>query len=215
MSPSERTAAPLDTSAAARGSRRQQATRTKLLDAAEELLATADPESIRMDEIAALAGVSRASAFGHFGTKDELVSASMERLLGLVVTQLVTAFDSPGTPLEQATAGGTAYIDLLIEHPALTRYLTVRSARSARSPVDQRIRRQLEELRATFEARLAAAEETAAFDARALSYFLFSSWIGTAALALPAASGRPTLSRDEAHAVVTQVLDLMVRGFRL
>lgn len=202
-----------DTSHAGRGARRQAATRAKILDAAETLLASADPDAITMEEIARQAGVSRASVFSHFGTKDELIEAGAERLLALVTAGLDTAFTTAGSALERAMAAGVTFLDVIIERPVLSRYLTLRAVRASNSPVEARIDEQIEALRTVFEGLLREAVETGEsvpFDPRLLSYFLFTSWAGVAALTLPSARG--SLSPADVRASVSQALALLARG---
>ena len=55
-------------------------TRRALLDAAERVLIEQSPASARLEDIAAEAGVSKATLFFHFGTRNELFAALAYRL---------------------------------------------------------------------------------------------------------------------------------------
>ena len=81
--------------AGARGSRRRERTRAQLLDAAEYLLSQGPPEEIRIEDVAARAGISPASVYVHFGTKDGLLAAVTERELGVATEVLNGADDFP------------------------------------------------------------------------------------------------------------------------
>ena len=92
---------PVATDAVARGSRRRERTRVQLLDAAELLLARGAPEEIRIEDVAAQAGISPASVYVHFGTKDAvLVDDPYDPLIAEAV-QNATA----PTPLAAAAEG--------------------------------------------------------------------------------------------------------------
>jgi AcrR family transcriptional regulator len=58
----------------------KQETRRALLRAAERLLADEHPTTVRLEDIAAAAGVSKATLFFHFGTRNDLFAALAYRL---------------------------------------------------------------------------------------------------------------------------------------
>jgi AcrR family transcriptional regulator len=59
--------------------RRRQMTRDALLDAAEEVFVRRGVPGAPMEEIAAEAGFSRGAIYAHFGSKDDLLLAVMDR----------------------------------------------------------------------------------------------------------------------------------------
>jgi AcrR family transcriptional regulator len=61
-------------------SEQKRETRRALLRAAETLLAHESPATVRLEDIAAEAGVSKATLFFHFGTRNELLAALAYRL---------------------------------------------------------------------------------------------------------------------------------------
>ena len=61
--------------------RRRQITRDALLDAAEEVFAKRGVSAAALEEIASEAGFSRGAVYDHFGSKDELLLAVMERFV--------------------------------------------------------------------------------------------------------------------------------------
>jgi len=54
--------------------------RARLLDAARKLIAERGPEGLSMSEVVRLADLNRTTAYKHFRTRDELVTAVMESL---------------------------------------------------------------------------------------------------------------------------------------
>ena len=173
--------------AAARGSRRRERTRTLALDAAELLLSQRAPEEIRVEDVAAQAGISPASVYVHFGTKDGLLAAVTERVLGVATEALRSAYAAQVSPLERFAGVGAAYLRLLLDHPAVVKYLAVTGERGPGSPVEDEVVARFGELRREFEQSIRDAVETGAIrqvDPELMSYFLFGSWNGVAALAL-------------------------------
>ena len=67
--------------------RRRQMTRDALLDAAEEVFVKRGVPGAAMEEIAAEAGFSRGAIYAHFGSKDDLLLAVMERFIGRQLDQ--------------------------------------------------------------------------------------------------------------------------------
>jgi AcrR family transcriptional regulator len=67
------------------------AARAAILDAAERQLVVAGPSGIRLQEVAAHAGVSHPTVLHHFGTREGLVKAVITRSLASVNARLVDA----------------------------------------------------------------------------------------------------------------------------
>lgn len=173
--------------AAGRGSRRRERTRARLLDAAERLVSQRSPEEIRVEDVAAEAGVSPASVYVHFGTKDALLAAVTQRLLAVATEALRSAYAAQTTPLERFAGVGAAYLRLLLDHPAVLRHLTGTGERGPRSPVEDEVVERFGQLRGEFEQSIRDAVDAGAIrpvDPELLSYFLFGAWNGVAALAL-------------------------------
>jgi AcrR family transcriptional regulator len=173
--------------ATARGSRRRERTRALLLDAAELLLSQRAPEEIRIEDVAARAGISPATVYVHFGTKDSLLAAVTERVLAVATDALRSAYAAETSPLERFAGVGAAYLRLLMDHPVVVKYLTVTGERGPRTPVEDEVVARFAELRREFEQRIREAVETGAIrevDPELMSHFLFGAWNGVAALAL-------------------------------
>lgn len=186
-------------------------TRTALLDAAEHLLSLRSADAVRMEDVAETAGISPASVYIHFGTKDALVSAAIQRLLDMSMAELMAAYTSEGTAFEQVRQAGVAYMRLLIDHPALTRYLAV-NAIGGPNLSDEIVER-VDVLRMAFEERIQAAVDSGEIrpvDSRLLSYFLFGAWNGVAALALR--EDKTRLTPEEIERCLTQARELLTSG---
>lgn len=174
-------------SAAARGSRRRERTRALLLDAAEVLVSQRAPEEIRIEDVAEQAGISPASVYVHFGTKDGLLAAVTERVLGVATEALRSAYAAETSPLERFAGVGAAYLRLLIDHPVVVKYLSATGERGPRTPVEVEVVERFSLLRQEFEQSIREAVESGAIrrvDPELTSYFLFGAWNGVAALAL-------------------------------
>ena len=173
--------------AASRGARRRERTRTRLLEAAEELMRRRAPEEIRIEDVAAQAGVSPASVYVHFGTKDALMAAVTEQVLDVATEALRGAYEADASPLERFAGVGVTYLRLLLAHPAVVRYLTATGERGPRTRVEAEVVARFSALRSEFEASIRGAVEAGAIrpvDPERLSYVLFGAWNGVAALAL-------------------------------
>ena len=83
------------------------AARAAILDAAERHLVVAGPSGIRLQEVAADAGVSHPTVLHHFGTREGLVKAVITRSLAAVTARVVEA-------ISQST-GDTAQVAAMLD----------------------------------------------------------------------------------------------------
>lgn len=74
------------------------ATRIAILEAAESRLVSGGPEAIRLQEIAADAGISHPAILHHFGTRDGLVEAMVLHGLGRLQAQFLEGWPSRKVP---------------------------------------------------------------------------------------------------------------------
>jgi AcrR family transcriptional regulator len=98
--------------------------RRQLLDVGRELFGQKGVEATSIEEIATRADVSKPVVYEHFGGKDGLYAAVVEREMQLVLDRFTAALSRPGRPrelLERAALVLLAYIE---EHPDGFRVLT-------------------------------------------------------------------------------------------
>src|SRR5580658_8946621 len=67
---------------------RTEATRRKLLEAAEKLFARDGFEAARLEDIASLAGYTRGAFYANFQSKEDIFFALLERWVGLRVSEV-------------------------------------------------------------------------------------------------------------------------------
>jgi len=75
--------------------------RRLILDTAQELIARNGPEGLRLQEIAAAAGISHPLILHHFGSREGLVRALVQQAVAELRDKLVTAMGSAEHSLEQ------------------------------------------------------------------------------------------------------------------
>lgn len=90
--------------------------REELIRAALELFSRKPPEEISIDDVAALAGASRALVYHYFGGKQELYLAALRSAAG-VLSELLSA-PAEGTPLARLEKALKRYFDFVEEHAA-------------------------------------------------------------------------------------------------
>ena len=86
------------------------AARELILDAAEKRLALGGPSGIRLQEVAADAGVSHPTVLHHFGSREQLVKAVVARSVQSINASLVEAIAN--------SAGDEAELEALLENVA-------------------------------------------------------------------------------------------------
>jgi AcrR family transcriptional regulator len=75
--------------------------RRLILDTAQELIARAGPEGLRLQEIAAAAGISHPLILHHFGSREGLVRALVQDAVAELRDKLIAAMGSADSSLEQ------------------------------------------------------------------------------------------------------------------
>lgn len=106
-----------------RRTRRREATRRKLIDAARELFASRGFDATRINEITELADVGIGSFYNHFTDKEELVDAVMSEVAeeqGLLVDERTRGFDDPAAVVAFAHLH---FVRLAREDPSFGRLL--------------------------------------------------------------------------------------------
>lgn len=206
----ERSAQPAGRSRA--GSERRTKTRAKVLDAAERLMAVdLDWDRLRVEDIAAEANVSPASIYTHFGTKAGVVAAAVQRVLVGAAEAMRGAYGSDGSEMDRIEASGVAYMRLLLDHPVIARYMIAGGPPPpSDSATHDNIRALTDELRTELENLIQRAMESGEIepvDSRLMSYFLFGSWNGVAAMSQPAGSTDAEKAIQQAIRVIRRGLD--------
>jgi AcrR family transcriptional regulator len=105
-------ARPRKKAAPPRRRRTAEEARLEILNAAEEQLARAGPDSIRLQDVAQAVGMSHPTVLHHFGSRDELVRAVVQRAFETLSSELVGAF--------QVADVGERETELLLDRVALT-----------------------------------------------------------------------------------------------
>jgi TetR/AcrR family transcriptional regulator len=197
--------------------RRKARTVSAILDASERHFLQNGFEAAKVDAIADDADVSVGSLYNHFGGKESLYQAVVERALDLFETYMDEDRDTELSPLEQTldTAGrlarfarerpGQMRLLCLTETPATVEELQPTSTRVAKAMADR-------------ERRTAALIESAIrkgqvkpLNARDAAAFLWSAWKGM--LTLGPRAERAKLGRDrELRAVLEAGLRIVVGG---
>jgi AcrR family transcriptional regulator len=99
--PSDMTSAITSGEAGARARARRPSPRERLLEAADELFYADGVHTVGIDRILERADVARASLYGTFGSKDELIRAYLERRMTLMQARLRAAAEARDDPRER------------------------------------------------------------------------------------------------------------------
>lgn len=74
----------------------RQSSRGKLIDAALKLVSEQGLQQVTIDAVAAAAGVTKGGLIYHFKTRDELLGAMLERMMGELNTRIGARKEHPG-----------------------------------------------------------------------------------------------------------------------
>lgn len=202
---------------ATRGTSRRARTHEAILDAAERAFAELGYRHTKMEDVAEQADVAVGSIYGHFGNKDGLYQALVERAVELFGQYLRRAFRPEWTALEQVLACGDAYLRFHLEHPGAFRFLAFDGVEADGPTVDPerraRVGAGIDVLISEFESRIQQAidsGEARALDARLASRFLWGAWNGVVALGLR--GDGLALSETEVHDALQQARDIVMAG---
>lgn len=196
-----------------RTQRRRARNRAAMLDAAERLLADDGVAAMRIEAVADAADLSVGSVYTHFGNKDGLVRAVAEQVLERAARYLAQAYLVSDSPIEQVAATGEAYLNLLLDHPFLVRFLASGAPDAGEAAGSGPVGQAIAAMHAALEDRIdaaVAAGQVRPLDSKMLARFLFGAWNGVVALTTQAHPGR--LSADEARRCLQQARSLLVDG---
>lgn len=102
------------------GSRRAEVAAERILDAAGGLFAERDVATVGMNDIARVAGCSRATLYRYFENRDALHAAYVHREARAVHGRLADVINGIAEPQERLLAGLTNALALVRENPALS-----------------------------------------------------------------------------------------------
>jgi AcrR family transcriptional regulator len=202
---------------ATRGARRRARTRAAIVDAAERSFADLGYRRTRMEDVAAEADVAVGSIYGHFGNKDGLYLAVVERAVELFGRYLDTAYRPGWTALEQVMACGDAYLRFHLDHPGAFRFLAFEGVETDAPVVDPEQRARIgggvRALVTAFEEKIQEAidsGECRPLDARLSARFLWGAWNGVVAQRLRTDGN--SLSDEEISAALQQAREIVLAG---
>ncbi|WP_028938437.1 TetR/AcrR family transcriptional regulator [Pseudonocardia spinosispora] len=197
--------------------RRTARTTAAILDAAEKLFTASSFHAASMDAIAAEAGIAVGSIYHHFGSKESLYLALVERALQVNEEHMARAYGQGRTPLEELYAASDAYCRFHLENPGYFRMIALRvldvPPGDLASEIEQRIADKVETLVgavADVLRRADAAGQITCPQPERTSVFLWGAWNGV--LSLRMRPDRLALDADELHEVITIGRDLVFRG---
>jgi AcrR family transcriptional regulator len=200
-----------------RVARRRTRTRGAILDAAEAAFIRHGYRGARMEDLAEEADVSVGSIYGHFGNKDGLYLALVDRALDRFAGYMRQAYAASDSPLEQVMAAGDAYLRFHLEHPGSFRFFALEGVETRMADVGGELQARVEQRTAEivdgFRDRIDAAVEAGQagpLDAHLTSRFLWGAWNGMVALGLR--TDGMALSEDEIDACVQQARRIVVEG---
>lgn len=98
---------------------RAPGTRERILQVAEQLIATHGVEGLELKEVAARVGIRPPSIFGHFGGRDDLCEAVAQRFADRVLEQYV--MDPKGDPVHVLKQSVRNLVKYFAENPAQVR----------------------------------------------------------------------------------------------
>lgn len=101
--------------------------RAQLLDAADRAIARYGA-GVRMEDVAAEAGVTKPIVYRHFGDKGGLYEALARRFARQLMERLTAAMAAADDPLDKLTTTIDAYLAAIEERPELYRFLLHRAA---------------------------------------------------------------------------------------
>ena len=170
-----------------------------------------------MEAVAEEADVAVGSIYGHFGNKDGLYLALVERAVELFGRYLRQAYKPEWSPLEQVVAGGDAYLRFHVEHPGAFRFLAFDSVETDAPVADPQLHARvgagIDALISEFEGTIQEAidaGEVRQLDARLAGRFLWGAWNGVVALGLR--SDGIALSEADVGAALQQARDIVLAG---
>ena len=126
--------------------KQHQEIRERLLEAARQLFARDGFDAAGVRDITARAHANLGAITYHFGSKEALYHAVIQRFATPLADRLAAISREPGPPLERLAAAARAFLEHIWSHPEMPRLILreLASDRPLPPPVAQVIRRNLE-----------------------------------------------------------------------
>ena len=200
-----------------RGRRRRERTGGAILDAATRLFVERGYGGTTVEAISDEADVAVGSLYGHFGSKEGLYLAVLDRALSLYRRYMDAAYD-PGLPAdERLLAVADAYLRFYREHPGFFRLFIFPPSDSpetrAMPALAGRVAERVEDETDRLEGAIRSAVEAGLsrpVDPRRTAAFLWGAWNGVIAMHLR--TGPITVEDDELEAVLAQGREIVAAG---
>lgn len=170
-----------------RSQRRKARTELAILEAAERQFLERGFQEAKVDEIAEAADVAVGSLYNHFGSKEGLQRALVERALELHEAYMEGSFDPAERPIDQLVGAAESYARFALEHPGLFRMIAFPESAGAESAAGEGAARVGERLAdqerrtATVIAQAVRRGDARPIDAERAARFFWSSWNGVLA----------------------------------
>ena len=179
------------TQAPTRSDRRKAATAAAIMKAAERNFLDKGFHGTKIEDIAGEADVATGSIYVHFGSKEGLYLALIERALEVEEQYLAKAFQVAKTPTEQLIASGDAYLQFYVDHPGYFRMLAFpyfdRNPKTKLDPVAKRVAELAEAQITRLASAIAQAVEAGLIrkvDPTRAAKFMWGAWVGVISLNL-------------------------------
>jgi TetR/AcrR family transcriptional regulator len=204
-------------SPASRTERRKARTAGAILEAAESLFLGRGYSATTMDDLSAKADVAVGSIYAHFGGKEGVYAALVDRALELDLRYSEGGFAAGEKPLERLVGMGEGYLRFAREHPAYFRLFRFPppdrpSAEEAPGPA-ARIGERIGDEVARMAGLLREASEEGAIrpvDPEPMARFMWAAWDGVIAAHLGPANME--ISDAEFEQMLNQAREALVRG---
>ena len=202
---------------ATRTERRKARTAGAILEAAERLFLSHGYTATTMEELSGAADVAVGSIYAHFGDKEGVYSALVDRALALDKRYGEEGFADGSSPLERLVGMGEGYLRIAREHPAYFRLFRFPppdrpSAEEAPGPA-ARIAERISAEVARMAGLLREAVEEGVIrpvDPEPMAQFMWAAWDGVIAAHLGPAN--MDISDAEFEQMLNQARESLVRG---
>lgn len=202
-----------------RRSKRIVRRRAEILDAAKQIFLAGEYASVTMDDIADTAGISRATIYLYFKSKQEVYTELLLRDLDAMITMLTSSFDRNDSVRNNLFRMSISYMNFFRVHPE---YFTTLSfffmpGRKETLPSDAaaKISERLNDGILTIEEAIKlgiARGEARPIDARAATLSLWGQWMGNAYLAV---AGRTAIYERTIEQVYADGIDIFLDGLTM